>query len=379
MDILINTQDFPPERGGIQTYILELAKSLLKLGHTVRIICPGKKSDPNPIPELKELIRFNIHSSWLFLPLMGYLPRYLKANPSITHILHAQWQGGIAELLIPNSKRKHKSYCLVLGRELLTSVLGPLAPWLRKKVFHKMTAAFPCSREILNLAATKAHEGFPFELLYPGVDTEQFYPFDTNALKKKLGFENNRIVFCIARMVARKNIRRIIESMPKVLESVPDAILLLGGSGPEKEDLEKCVADLNLKSKVHFLGRIPDADMAAYYNMADIYVLPSFSTPKDIEGFGIVFLEAGACETPVIGSTSGGIPDAVEAEKSGLLVPPESTEKLQEAIVELLLTPERSKEMGQYARKRILQSFTWDHTGERFISLMNATHFPHQK
>src|SRR4051812_17617867 len=140
MDILLITQDFPPEHGGIQTYVLELARGFLAKGHTVRVICPGGKRDANPLPGLKDLVRLPVPSSLLFFPLLAYLPGYLRRNPSVGHVLYAQWQVAAAAALIPGL-RKHKSFCLVHGRELLISMFGPMRHILMWRAFARLDAA----------------------------------------------------------------------------------------------------------------------------------------------------------------------------------------------------------------------------------------------
>ncbi len=374
MDILIVTQDFPPERGGIQTYVLELARAFLARGHAVRIICPGHKNAPNPLPHLTDLVRIRVHTSWLFLPLLTFLPRYLRLNPSVTHVLYAQWQPAMAELAMPISSKRHQSYCLVHGRELLTSVFGPLAPFLRLRVFDRFAAAFPNSDEVQRLARSRAAPGCPLHLVHPGVDPTHFLPMDADFLRERYGLgkgpDRVPVILCITRLVARKNLRRLIEAMVKVRAEVPKAILLIGGSGPESESLEARTRELGLRDEVRFLGRIAETELVAHYSLADVFALPSMSSSKDIEGFGIVFLEAGACEVAVVGSRSGGIPDAVEEGITGLLVPPEATQKLSEALLELLKDPERAKTMGKQARARIEKDFTWTSVSDRMLDFM---------
>ena len=197
MDILIVTQDFPPEQGGIQTYVLELARGFLARGHAVRVICPGTPKDANPLPGLKDLVRLNVPSSFLFLPLLTYLPRYLRKNPAVTHVLYAQWQSAAAAWFVPArlvsagraSLRRlpgtRKSFCLVHGRELLTSVFGPLAPWLMRRAFRRLDAAFPNSREVMRLTRERAAPDCPLHLVHPGVDPELFRPADARFLRER--------------------------------------------------------------------------------------------------------------------------------------------------------------------------------------------------
>jgi phosphatidyl-myo-inositol dimannoside synthase len=376
MDILIVTQDFPPERGGIQTYVLELARAFLNHGHRVRVICPGKKSSPNPLPALTEIVRIPIHSSWLFLALLGFLPRYLRRNPSVTCILYAQWPSALAEWTMLKSRKRHRSYSLVHGRELLTSVLGPLAPFFMRKAFGQLQAAFPNSQAVLDLTILHAKPSCALHLVHPGVDPAYFHPVNADFLRARYGLGMSAgsnsvpVILCITRMVARKNLRRLIQALPDIRALVPGTVLLLGGNGPERPDLENLVRELGIQGEVRFLGRIADSEMVAHYCLADVFALPSLSFPKDIEGFGIVFLEAGACEVAVLGSLSGGIPDAVVDGQTGVLVPAENLKQLKEALIHMLQNPENRQLMGKRARMRIEAEFTWDHISARMLAFM---------
>jgi phosphatidylinositol alpha-1,6-mannosyltransferase len=371
MDILIITQDFAPERGGIQTYVTELARGFLARGHVVRLICPGSARDENPLPSLSDLVRLNVSSSLLFFPLLTYLPRYLKGNPSVTHVLYAQWQVAAAGALRSVATAGvRKTFCLVHGRELLVSLFGPLRHVMMRRAFAGLDAAFPNSNEVLRLTRDHAAPRCPLHLAHPGVDPEQYRPVDAGFLRERYGLGTAPVIVSLTRMVARKNLRRLIEALPGVREAAPGAILILGGTGPERDALMKQAADAGLAGAVRFPGRIADAEMAAHYSLADVFALPSLSSAKDIEGFGIVYLEAGACEVPVVGGRAGGVPDAVADGETGLLVDPENTENIRDALVELLRNRDRAREMGRRARLRVQKSFTWSAAAERVLHLM---------
>src|SRR5690606_26058687 len=144
----------------------------------------------------------------------------------------------------------------------------------------------------------------------------------------------------------------------------------LGGTGPEREALMRLAVSSGLGETVLFPGRIADGEMNAHYSLADVFALPSLSERGDIEGFGIVFLEAGACETPVVGTLSGGIPDAIADGETGLLVPAGNRESLAEALVRLLKNKAMARDMGRRARERIENGFTWRAAAERMLGFM---------
>ncbi|MBW8886898.1 MAG: glycosyltransferase family 4 protein [Fibrobacteres bacterium] len=372
MDILIVSQDFPPEEGGIQTYVLELARRFIARGHDVRVICPGLPDAPAPLPGLKEVVRLRIGSSFLWSRLLTYLPGYLRSRPSLSRILYAQWQGAAGAFLCPKGVRKE--YALVHGRELLTSVFGPLQPGLMRKAFARLDGAFPNSNEVLRLTRAHARPGCPLHLIHPGVDPQAFRPVDAAFLRARYGLGDAPVIVSLGRMVARKNLRMLIESLPAVRRAWPGTRLLLGGTGPERESLMARAGELELatgpEAAVLFPGRIADGEMAAHYSLADVFCLPSLASPKDVEGFGIVYLEAGACEVPVVGGRAGGVPDAVADGETGLLIDPASRGELEGALIALLSDRERRRAMGRRARERILKDFTWDACADRMLACM---------
>ena len=217
MEILIITQDFPPEKGGIQTYVAELTRWFIAKGHAVHVICPRSRKEEAPVAGLKGLQRIRIHSSWLFLPLLWKLPRYLRDNPGISHILSAQWQVAIAfpGLLRPG-KSGIRTFCLVHGREILTSVLGPIAPFLMKRVFSRITAAFPNSRAVRSLLEARVAPGCRLDVIHPGVDGVRFRPMDASPLRARYALGDSPVILCITRMVARKNLEALVSAMPAI-------------------------------------------------------------------------------------------------------------------------------------------------------------------
>jgi phosphatidylinositol alpha-1,6-mannosyltransferase len=369
MDILIVSQDFPPEEGGIQTYLAEIARRFVAGGHDVRVLCPGRPDAPPPIPGLKEMVRLRCPgSSFLWTRLLTYLPGYLRARPAVSRILYAQWQGAAGASLSPKGSRKE--FSLVHGRELLTSVFGPLQPALMRRAFARLDGAFPNSHEVLRLTAGHARPACPLHVIHPGVDPQAFRPVDARFLRARYGLGDAPVIASLGRMVARKNLRLLIEAMPAVRRACPGTRLLLGGTGPEREGLVACAGALGLAEAVLFPGRIADGEMAAHYGLADVFCLPSLASEKDVEGFGIVYLEAGACEVPVVGGRSGGVPDAVADGETGLLIDPRSREELERALIALLSDRGRRQAMGRRARERILREFTWDACAGRMLARM---------
>ena len=239
-----------------------------------------------------------------------------------------------------------------------------------RKAFARLDGAFPNSNEVLRLTAQHARPACPLHVIHPGVDPQAFRPVEARFLRARYGLGDAPVIASLGRMVARKNLRRLIEALPAVRRALPGTRLLLGGTGPEREGLMARAGALGLAEAVLFPGRIADDEMAAHYSLADVFCLPSLASEKDVEGFGIVYLEAGACEVPVVGGRAGGVPDAVADGETGLLIDPQSREELERALIALLSDRGRRQAMGRRARERILREFTWDTCASRMLARM---------
>jgi phosphatidylinositol alpha-1,6-mannosyltransferase len=174
--------------------------------------------------------------------------------------------------------------------------------------------------------------------------------------------------------VHRKGQDVLIEAMPSIIKEVPEAHILMIGEGPYRSYLETRVKTLGLQERVTFIGRIQYAELPRYICAGDLFVMPSRSrlAGLEVEGLGIVYLEASACGLPVIAGNSGGAPDAVLAGKTGLVVEGSKKDAVASAVVELLLDPKRSQAMGQAGREWIIQEWRWDIWSSRFAGLLRV-------
>ena len=367
--ILIVTQDFPPGAGGIQAYMFELASHFHRRGHHVRVVCPGKPGTPSPLPPDVEVTRVNIHTSWLFLPMIFRLPGLLREG-HYDVVLFAQWQSSLPELFIPRSAKNHRSVCLAHGRELLTSVLRPFHGVLCRAAFRRIDVAVPVSRAIEALLREKGQPPGLVARINPGVDPFLFSPGNSDTLRARYELGEAPVILAIARLVRRKGSDLLIRAMPRVLKTVPAARLVLGGKGPEEAMLRALTRELGIDHAVIFAGRISDDALVDHYRMATLFAMPSRQGPRDVEGFGIVCIEAGACEVPVVATNTGGIADAVVDGETGLLVSQEDVGALTAAILRFLENPEEARAMGARARARILKGLTWEATGDKFLNLI---------
>jgi phosphatidylinositol alpha-1,6-mannosyltransferase len=204
-------------------------------------------------------------------------------------------------------------------------------------------------------------------VVHPGTDAKQFRPQARDeALASSLGLAGRRVGLSVGTLKARKGQDMTLRALPEVIRHVPEAVYAICGAGPAEAKLRELARSLGLGAQVRFLGKIPTEQLPALYNLADVFTMPNRRLPDsgDVEGFGIVFLEASACELPVIGGRTGGVGDAVADGESGLLVDGDSPDEIAHAIVRLLRDRGLARRLGKAGRRRVCGGLTWDHSAE---------------
>lgn len=209
-------------------------------------------------------------------------------------------------------------------------------------------------------------------MIYPGVDSEAFHPDPAagRAIRDCYGlFDGQPVLLTVARLIRRKGHDKVIEALPSILRQIPDAVYLIVGTGPEADRLRAYAQQQGVADRVIFAGRVPDEDLPAHYNAADVFIMPNREEGTNVEGFGIVFLEANACGKPVIGGCSGGAVDAIADGETGYLVNPSSPIDIAEAVVRLLAAPALARRMGVQGRERAQQRFSWERAARQVRQL----------
>ena len=210
--------------------------------------------------------------------------------------------------------------------------------------------------------------------LPPGVDLTRFTPgIKSVELQKKWGIVDAPVIVSIGRLVARKGSDQLIKAMPEVLQQFPKSKLLLVGTGNYQKRLEKSVRNLKVQDSVIFAGRVEHELLPDYYRLGDIFAAPCRSRygGLEVEGLGIVYLEASACGVPVIAGKSGGAPDAVLDGKTGLLVNGRDHREVGAAVIKLLSDQLLRQKMGADGRVWMEQLWSWEGIGARFEEIIS--------
>jgi len=210
--------------------------------------------------------------------------------------------------------------------------------------------------------------------LTPGVDTTVFRPAAGGAaVRDRLGLGRRPVVVCVSRLVWRKGQDTLIQAWPRVLAEVSDAVLLLVGDGPAGPALRRQAGQLGLGDAVRFTGPVPWPELPSYYDAADVFAMPCRTRRRglDVEGLGIVYLEASATGLPVVGGDSGGAPDAILDGESGYVVPSSAgAAGVAGRVIELLADPAGARAMGEKGLAWVDREWRWEVAAARLPPLL---------
>jgi phosphatidylinositol alpha-1,6-mannosyltransferase len=364
MGVLVISWNFPPRRGGIEYVISNLCAGLGRR-HSVAVVtshyrCSGLRENAVFRAPRPGLIAFG---------------------------LYALWCG--ARLLFRDPGKK----IVFGGSALVTPVVLILARLFRRKAvvqIHGLDIIYPnalyqflcvrwlkhCECIVANSAYTAAlarSAGIPEDrvtVIFPGIDAQRFAASqDVDGVRSKLGFDGKQIILFVGRLAKRKGVKEFIEkSFVHVSRKIPAACLAIAGDNPleslaHRDDvlsgIKDVIAQLHLQNHVRLLGAVSDEQVVALYQVADVVVLPALASKEDVEGFGIVLLEAAAAGKPTVATRVGGIPDAVEHGKGGILVAPGDYGALTKTLISLLRNDELRKALGRYGSSWVQEKFAW--------------------
>jgi len=214
--------------------------------------------------------------------------------------------------------------------------------------------------------------GTSLSVLHPGVDEQRFTPsVSGDSIRQRLHVGSRLLIVCVGRLVPRKGQDVLIEAMPMIRRLAPEATLLLVGGGPDRARLDE-LAVSSPAGSVLFAGEVPDQDLPSYYAACDVFAMPCRSrwAGLEVEGFGIVFLEAAAAGKPVVAGRSGGASEAVDDETTGILVEGREPKAVALALTRLLTHRPLAVEMGTAGRARVEAEFTWKGQAARLADVL---------
>ena len=381
MALLIFTDNYPPQLGGIGTYAYELAKNLHAEGVEVIVLAPRVEGDKEwdlrekfityRLVKKRPLFEFHALLLLFYLTLRGHVDRVLCL------ICHPC--GSLA--ILTNFLFNVPYYVVAHGGEFLELEGG----WLKRLRYRWLLR--PLKRLVLGRASTlftysNYTKRWPMAfgvdekkiVLVPGgTDPERFQSVrNRGEIARRYGLEGKKVLLTVARLAPHKGLDTVISLMPELIKKIPNLVYVIVGTGRQESALRDMARRLNLEGYVLFTGPKPREELPGLYSVCDVFVMVSKEIPGDVEGFGMVFLEANACGRPVIGGKSGGIPEAVLHGQTGLLVDPNNPEEIIGAIVKLLTDDSLARELGERGRQRVLDKLNWRTAARRIKDVIYA-------
>jgi phosphatidylinositol alpha-1,6-mannosyltransferase len=251
--------------------------------------------------------------------------------------------------------------CYVHGEELKLTATSRELRWLTRRVLHGADFAIANSRNTFQLLRnTWSLPDERIRVLHPGVDTQKFVAAPRNVQwRAQRGWCDRPVVLTVGRLQKRKGHDVMLHALASIAQAVPDVLYAIVGDGEERASLGELVNRLGLNRHVQFLGELNDDALVSCYQQCDLFVLPNREVGGDIEGFGIVLLEAQSCGQAVVAGLSGGTAETMLVPKTGRLVPCETPDELAQVVSELLTDSAQLAAMRETARQWVVRQFDW--------------------
>lgn len=372
--ILVLTQCFPPDQGGIETMMGGLVQALREAGRDVHVLADRVRSKKALAAEhdpAKTTERFGGIRPWR---------RWLKRRRASALLAQGHVQAIIADSwksleALPSLERYGKNLpvlVMIYGMEFPHDM--PVAKQQRiRKALAKATAIIPISRFSAELArpfcdASRMHMIHPPLPPMPEADAGQ------RAEVLKLLGEDARSprLLSVSRLEPRKGVDQVIRALPDLVRQFPKLVYYVGGGGADLARLEALTQQLGMQSHVRFLGFVPEALKPALYEAVDVFAMPVRRDGDSVEGFGIVYMEAAYFGIPALAGSEGGAVDAVLDEKTGLIVDGLDTAAIAAQLLRLLGDDALRRKLGAAARARARSEFAWSHAVKTYIALCDA-------
>ena len=366
MRTLVVTNDFPPRPGGIQAFVHSLAVRQ-PAGEVVVYTSTWKGSAAFDVAQPFPVVR---NPTSVLLP----TPSVLREARSIARAQGCDrvWFGAAAPLgLLARGLGLERSVASTHGHEVGWAAL-PGARQLLTRIGRQVDVVTYLG-DYTRSRLAPALKGVRMERLPSGVDTVAFRPGAGGAeVRRRLGLTGRPVIVCVSRIVPRKGQDVLIKALPLVQQAIPDAALLLVGGGPDAPRLRELAAAGGVADDVVMTGSVPWEELPAHYDAGDVFAMPCRSrfAGLEVEGLGIVFLEASATGLPVVAGRSGGSPDAVLDGVTGTVVDGTSPAEVAAALTALLADPAGAKAMGAAGREWVEREWRWEVLAARLRTLL---------
>ncbi|MFH1745134.1 MAG: glycosyltransferase family 4 protein [bacterium] len=360
---LLFTLEYPPFKGGVANYYWNVVKYWKEKDN---IVVLNNNHD--------ELLNSKIFPKWL--PSVFCLYQKIKKKKIKKIIVGQILPLGTAAYIV--SRFTKTPYAVILhGMDFVFAGKSARKKFIRN-IILKNSSEIICAnhytkdllkKECNHEAALKA------KVVNPGV--ESFAPYfdreKIDKIKKNYNLSNKFVIFSLGRLVKRKGFDKMIGAMPDVWENFPNTVYVIAGDGPDKEYLKAEVEKISaeLRKNIFFTGKLSEEEKWLWLHICDLFAMPNRDINGDIEGFGIVFLEANIVGKPVIAGKSGGVADAVEDYENGILVNPRDKDEISGKVTELISDIVLRQALGENGMRRAVKKFNWPGQAKKIYNIIN--------
>jgi len=385
----------------VSPFLFELFTRVVKRGFEIHVISPHDQKLPGvgQIPKDEILDGIHVHRFSYMRP--PWLQTLTYRNRMPANLEKSSWAKMLAPFYLANAARKTIDICKTYNIDIICpfwAIPQGLIGILVKQIFNRplIVGTFPVeialtqskyrflmpalqlvfqnadiiipnsnftSKEIEHMGVDRDQ----LKMVYPGVDPNKFNPnLDGTSVSDKYNCTGDPILLTVCRLVERKGIRYLIDALPSIKKEFPNVQLVIVGDGPETNVLITKAKRLGVMDNTLFCGTVPDAELPYFYAIADVFILPAIIDSKgDTEGLGVVMLEAMASEVPVVASRVGGIPEALNYGKAGILIEQKNPKQIAETVISVLTDDKLRKSLINKGRDWVINNFSWDNLAKQ--------------
>ena len=370
MKTLLATEVFPPQTGGSGRWFWEMYR---RLPQHQTIIAAGQYEGSAEFDQTHSMRVFRLPlkmSAWGLRSRAG-LAAYIRLFFQLRRLMRQQQvkqlhagrllpEGWLAWMLRQACGLPYLVY--VHGEEVQYAATSRELSWMARQVIAGADVLIANSRNTAAiLQDTWDISEQKVRILHPGVDTQCYRPAERDPLiRQQLGWGDRPVVLTVGRLQKRKGHDTMIRALRHIRQAVPDVLYVVAGDGEERAHLEQLVCAEQAGNHVQFLGALDEERLLKCYQQCDLFVLANRQISADIEGFGMVLLEAQACGKPVVAGASGGTVETMRPGHTGFCIPCDQHHELTAVLSKLLLDPQQRTTMGAAARQWVSSSFDWD-------------------
>ncbi|MFA6271525.1 MAG: glycosyltransferase family 4 protein [Patescibacteria group bacterium] len=372
---LLITTDFPPKIGGVSEYLSQICSRLPRENITV-LTTAEDNSDIFDAKQNYRIIRKKLFSTSYFvwpkwILLLRNACRLVKSN-NFRQILVGQILPVGTVALIINYLFKIPYIVSTHAMDITILESSPRKTWLAKKILNRSTQIITVSHYTKSKITDLGIVENKIIIISPATDILEHSTNDQRKeLSDKYHLHNKRILLTVGRIIERKGHMDVLKALPDIIKLVPNVNYVITSEGPYKAVLEDYILKNNLENHVTFIGTISRDELPSLYQLSELFVMPTrVLANNDVEGFGIVYLEANAFGIPVIAYNSGGVSDAVLHKKTGLLVEPKKPSEIAKCVINLLGDTAYAKQLGEQGKKRVKEQFGWNAKAQAFRDIL---------